>query len=115
MRQPSSRIIRQSCQVYPATRGQDTTGGVQYTYPIAASMGLRCSAQPHEYEEIYENDRITQVRHWRLMFTSDPGVKPRDMLVWTDHASLTHTGYVQTSRDEAGRGLAYTVRAIEKL
>ena len=76
---------------------------------------LNCSAQPHEYEETYENDRITQSRAWILMFTDDPIVRPRDKVVWTDSASISHTGFVQTSRDEAGRGMAYSVRVMEKL
>lgn len=115
MRSPSSRILNQSCSVYPATRGQDTTGGVQFTYAVTPSQSLMCSSQPHEYEEVYDNDRLTQLRHWRLMFNADPGVRPRDKMAWTDKAGVTHTGFVLTSRDEAGRGAAYTVKVVETL
>lgn len=115
MRRPSSRVIRQACLVYPATQSQDTSGGLQFTYPDNASRMLECSAQPHEYEEIYENDRLTQYRSWVLMFEYDPILRPRDKVTWTDSASIFHTGFVQTSRDEAGRGMAYSVRVTEKI
>lgn len=106
--------MNQSCQVFPGTQSQDGTGAVQFTYPAAATQMLNCSAQPHEYEEIYENDRITRVRHWRLMFVGDPHLSTRDKLIWTDSGNVTHTGFVEVSRDEAGRGLAWTVRVTEK-
>ncbi len=115
MRSPSPRVMNQPCAVYPAVRGQDTTGGVQFTNSDAASSLLTCSAQPHEYEEVYENDRLTQLRHWRLMFATEPGLLPRDKVTWSDPAGVSHTGFVLTSRDEAGRGAAYTVKVVEKL
>lgn len=115
MRKPSSRVIRQACMIYPATQGQDTSGGVQFTYSSSAARMVACSAQPHEYEEVYENDRITQYRSWVLMFENDPFVRPRDKLAWIDSANITHIGFAQTSRDEAGRGMAYSVRVTEKL
>lgn len=115
MRSPSARVLNQTCAIYRATRGQDTSGGASYSYGSSASASLACSAQPHEFEEVYENDRVTQVRHWRLMFTVDPGLLSRDKVVWTDRAGVTHTGFVQASRDEAGRGAAWTARVIEKL
>lgn len=115
MRNPSARILNQPCVVYSAIRGQDTTGGVQYTYSDSASQVLICSAQPHEYEEVYEGERITQVRHWRFMFAANPSVRPRDKVMWNDSSGGSHIGFVQTFRDEAGRGAAWTARVIEKL
>lgn len=101
--------------IYSAIRTQDTTGGVQYSYATSATATLMCSAQPIKYEEIYEGDRVTIMRHWNLIFDSDPRVRPRDEMIWTDFANATHIGFVQASRDEAGRGLAYSVRVMEKI
>jgi hypothetical protein len=115
MRSPSARVLIQSCSVYPAIATTDATGGIQFTYPSSASGAIPCTAQPREYEEAYENERVTLVRVWWLMFATDPGIRPRDKLTWDEPGGLSHTGFTRASRPEANRGAAWSVTVVEKL
>lgn len=115
MRNPSSRVLRQSASIYAAISGQDAVGGYSPTYGSSPTLaGVLCSAQPKEYEEVFENNRVTRYRSWELFFSVDPGVMPRDKIVFSAQDGTIHTIYVQTSRDEAGRGMAYAVRGTER-
>lgn len=106
----------QSASIYSAIGAQDQVGGYAPTYSdTPAHANVLCTAQPHEYEEVYEDGRVTQLRKWRLMFTDDMGVRPRDKIVFSAPDGTIHTIFAELSRDEGGRGMAYTVRGTERL
>lgn len=106
----------QFASIYSAISAQDQVGGYAPTYSAAPTFtNIPCTAQPHEYEEVYEDGRVTQMRRWRLMFADDPQLKPRDKIVFSAPDGTIHTVFVELSRDEGGRGMAYTVRGTERL
>lgn len=103
------------CDIYGATPAQDADGGVEFVYPPAPTLAAqRCSAQPVETREVYDQDRLIRETTWKLMFAAATGVKNRDMLVITDPAGVRHTAIVHIEQDQAGRGSAYVVYAIER-
>lgn len=116
MRQPSSRITTQTCQIYKASHSQDRAGGFSPSYSEFPSyVDVPCSAQAYSYMEAYEQGILVIQREWKLMFASPVVVRPKDQIQFMDSAGVVHHVFAEAVRDEAGRGMAYVVRAIEKL
>jgi hypothetical protein len=67
-------------------------------------------------ETVDEQQRITQLQEWRLMFGFPfPAVKARDKIIYVDFSGVTHTIFVEAARDNAGRGAALTVMCTERI
>lgn len=117
MRSPTARILINSVNVFKATMGRDTDGGVSYTYPTSPSLaGWKCSVQFGGVAEVVDDqNRVAQVNQYSIISASNPGVSPRDKLVWIDNGGVTRTLFAQATTDEAGRGAAFVVHAIERL
>lgn len=116
MRSPSSRVLTNRVDVYPAVVGQDPDGAPQFTYAqTPRRAAVPCSVQVGDYEEVEDDQRrVTRYLTYKIMFGSYPFVKPRDKIVWVDRGGVAHTLLVRAARDEAGRGGAFTVRAVER-
>jgi len=115
MRGPSARILKQTCSIHAATSAQDGGGGHRPTYAAApTSAGVPCSAQPNGFAEVWDQGQLSVHVSWRLFFATPVLVRPRDMIVFRDDAGITHTVYAEASRDEAGRGGCYSIRATER-
>lgn len=115
MLSPSSQVLENECDIYTALSSQDKDGGPQYQATPTA-LGIPCSIQPKEVDEIIDDqNRITQVQYYHVFFAEDPGVRPRDKLLYSDSRGLTRTLFCRATRDEGGRGAAFVVRAIEKI
>lgn len=117
MRSPSSRVLANRVDLYLATLGQDADGAPQWTYPaIPTRAGVACSVQAGAVEEVVdEQQRVTQERQYKVMFAAATLVKPRDKFVYVDSSGVSHTLFARVERDEAGRGAAFMVRAIERV
>lgn len=116
MRSPSSRILANSVDYYAATQAQGLGGGVQYGYPAMPTIrGLAASVQPGATEEVLDEDRLIQERQYKIVLGQPLNVSVRDKFVWVDRAGVTHTLFAHVTRDEAGRGAAFVVRAVERL
>lgn len=115
MRSPSSRALINRCDIYAAAPSQDADGGAQYAYPAIPTLaGVACSAQPVETQEIVEQDRLIRETRWKVMLPSAASVKNRDKLVITTPAGNRHTAFVHIKQDQAGRGAAYVIHAVER-
>lgn len=118
MRAPSARVLSNNVDIYLSTLAQDADGSYLPTYPTVASMfDVACSVQPQGVEEVFDDqERLTQEYIYEVYFgTMNPGVNPRDKLVWVDFSGVPHTLFVRPSRDNAGRGSVFTVYAVERL
>jgi hypothetical protein len=122
MRSPSSRVLRNRVDIYPAISGQDTAGAYVPTYASIPAQAQRpCSVQQQDVEEIVEigpggQQRLTRVRNYKVMFGSpDPNVRPRARLVWIDDSGVLRYLIVQVTKDNAGRGATFTVHATERI
>jgi hypothetical protein len=116
MRSPSGRCLTNLCDIFPVTLGQDQDGGTTFAYPATPNPGAQpCSAQPVAVREVIENDRITRWRDWEVMFGIATPVSARDQLVITDNQGNKHTAFVEDKQDQAGRGSAFVVYAVQKL
>lgn len=125
MRSPSSRCLINRVDVYPAINGQDADGAVQFTYAQTATYeSLPCTVQVMDYEEVVEEStsmgdsgqrRITRLLHYRILFGAYVRGLSRAKVIWIDNNRVTHTLFTQASRDEAGRGAAFTIKAVERL
>ena len=116
MRSPSARVLINTADVYRAMPGQDVDGGPSYNYPPAAThRDCPCSAQPVATEEIIDQGRILRQTQWEVMFDRSVSVGNRDKLVITDPNGRKHTAFVEIKQDQAGRGAAYVVYALEKI
>jgi hypothetical protein len=116
MRSPSSRVLINRIDIYVGVPGLDAVRAPQWTYPDLPTLrDIPCTVQSlGPMEVVDDQNRITQTSAYMVMFASDPGVKPRDKIIWRDNTRTLRTLFVQSSFDEAGRGAAFTIRAIEK-
>ncbi len=115
MQSPSSQVLINSVDIYSASVGRDQDGGYQPTYSLAYSS-VPCTAQQKGIAEISDQDRITEVQLWRIMFGFPfPVVKARDKVVYVDFSGTTHTLFVDSSQDNAGRGAAFTIQCTERV
>lgn len=116
MRSPSARVLVNTCDIYSGTPTQDMGGGPQWSYPALPTLPRQaCSAQPVEVQEIAENDRVTRLRIWEVMFAATTNTKARDKLVITDRQGVQHVAFAHDEQDQAGRGSAFIVYAEERL
>lgn len=116
MRSPSSRVLNQRCDVYVPTTTQDRSGGYVPVYPTNPTYSeVPCSAQPGGFVEEFDQGVLVQRKEWRLILRDALSVAPRTKIVVTDSARVTHTLYVLAERDEAGRGAAYSIKAVERI
>lgn len=116
MRSPSSRVLANVADIYPATVGQDSEGGATWSYPAVPTQRQQpCSAQPVAVRETLENERITLERDWEITFGETTSVSPRDKLVVTDRLGVQHVIFAHAEQDQAGRGAAFVVFGVEKL
>ncbi len=91
-------------------------GGATYPYPSAPTQaGVACTAQPNSYgQEVSDLGRVTNLTSWRLMFAHPIHVNPRDKIIFADQAGEVHVIIVDSSRDEAGRGAAFSIVGTER-
>ncbi len=116
MQSPSAQCLINSVDIYSAVLGRDRDGGYQPTYPSKTYSAVPCSAQQKGIAEVSDQDRITEVQLWRIMFGFPfPVVKARDKILYVDFAGTTHTLFVDSSQDNAGRGAALTIQCTERV
>jgi hypothetical protein len=119
MRGPSARVRRNAVDIYQAldTPVAGSSGGPVYFYAATPNFpGVRCTAQAIGLREgVDEQNRVTVFVDWLLMFSRDQQVDARDMIIFVDQYNVSHTMFVETERDNASRGGAFTVRALEKV
>lgn len=102
--------------IWDAVQTQDVDGGPQYTYPSVTRANVPASCQAGEVAELIdEQGRVTRMLEYKVVFAFNPGVTARDQITFTDSAGQSHILFAQATRDEAGRGSTWIVRAIEKL
>ncbi len=110
---------RNICNIFQANNAPVTgaSGGPAYVYPsVPTYADVRCTAQAMGLREVVdEQARVTVFVEWLFMFAEDIQVSPRDMIMFTDQAGVTHQIFVETQRDNAGRNAAYTIRGAEKV
>lgn len=112
---PSANVLANRVDIYRLTNAQDADGGYTPTYTLYRS-GVPCTVQQDggdEYVDDSTANRITQVNVYLVIFGTNPNVNPRDKFVWRDGGS-THTLFVKSSENCAGRGSAWAVKAIER-
>jgi hypothetical protein len=116
MRSPSAKVLYNRVDVYSAASGRDTDGGVTEPYPsIPTFPGVFCTVQPVSASEIEDQQRITKITEYKIMFSSYLAINPRDKIVWQDPQGTIHLIYAKANRDEAGRNAAYTVFGEERV
>ncbi len=117
MNAPSSWVLANAVNLYSAASTQDAVGGFVPVYPLVPTQAdIPASVQYTGTEQqVDEQGRITTVNVYMIFFGAVVPLKPRDLITWAD-GSVTRSLFVQTiPPSEAGRGGAFTVRAIEKL
>lgn len=120
MLSPSANVLINRVDIYRETNAQDEDGGFTPTYSLSRS-GVPCSVQTltdtESTEEIVGDSvghRVTEIHRYLVIFGANPGLKPRDRLIWRD-GGATRTLFVQASENCAGRGSAWAIRAIERV
>jgi hypothetical protein len=119
VRSPSARALDNTIDIYAAldTPASEGIGGPVWNYPPTPTYArVPCTAQPVEYEEITDaQERVTQVVHWKLIFASQQMIDPKDKFIFVDKSGVSHTLFVNAQRDNASRGAAFTVKAVERI
>jgi hypothetical protein len=112
-------VLANTVDIYAALDGppSDGIGGPVWPYPPTPTYSrVACTAQPVEYEELVDaQERVTQLVHWRLIFASQQAIDPKDKFIFVDSSGVTHTLFVNAQRDNASRGAAFTVKAVERI
>jgi hypothetical protein len=118
MLNPSPQILNCLVNIFIGTQAQDVEGALQGSYPASPTMGnVPCSVQYQDAVVVAENDRITTINTYWILFGIPVIQSPRMMIVWVDKTTgMSHTLFADgLPPSEAGRGGAYTIRAIEKI
>ena len=117
MRSPSSRVLSDVVDWYAGTTTQDADGAVQFSYPaIPTRKAIPCSAQAGDVEEVLDDqDRLTQMRTWKLFVANPTGAKARDKFTIIDGRGIAHTLLARVERDEGGRGSTFVVHCVERI
>ena len=120
MRGPSSRVTINRVNIFQNISGPDTDAGLTVTYPSSPTFAnVPCTVQFIDVREIVDTNeagqaRLTQENMYAIMFDDPPQVSPRDLVVWVDNSRVTRNLYIEASMDEAGRGAAFTFKAVER-
>lgn len=117
MQGPSSQILINEVDIYPAIDGKDATGAYLPTYaPTPTYPAVSCMVEADDmYELVDDQGRITRYFVWYIMTDVRYNLVPRSKIIFVDDGGLTHTMFVEANRGEAERGGAYTIRAVERL
>lgn len=117
MRSPSAKVLINRCNIFLASgAGRDTDGGVTFPYPsIPTLANVPCTAQPVSTFEVEDQQRITMMTQWRIMFGAFVPVSPKDQITFLDGGGVLRTVIVDAERDEAGRNAAFSIYATERL
>lgn len=122
MRSPSSRVLDNDVDWFASILAQDPAGAYVPTYPaVPTRRAIPCSVQQQQVEEIIEElpggqVRLTRLFRYKVHFGyPDPGVQPRDKLIWRDSRNVSRILIVQPTKDNASRRSMFTVFAVERL
>lgn len=115
MRSPSAKVTINSVSIFHAVTGRDDVGGPTWTYPGTPDIAcVACTVQPSAREVEDEQLRVTMVVVYYVMFSLYVDVRARDQILWTDNGGKLRTLFVTSTFDEAGRGAAFTITAVER-
>ena len=127
MRKPSSRITRDTIDIYyaggikyagiangPNLVGPD--GGYAPSFNTTPNVSdFQCSVQYQKASEATDElSRTTELRTYSIICGTDPEVGPRDLIIYVDNTGVLHNLYVEASNDQAGRGSCWRVTATER-
>lgn len=115
MRKPSARVLANRIDLYRAIPGVSGTG-YRPTYPDTPDVSsIPCSVQPTQLVAGEEGgpQRVNVINAYRVITSRDWNMGVRDKLVWTDTLGVSRTLFVETTKDNAGRGAAFSVVAVE--
>jgi hypothetical protein len=119
MRGPSARVRDNFVDIYQANQlpQADTNSGPLWTYPpIPTFRRVSCTAQAIGLRmDVDDQERVIQFTEWLFMFNILILVSAKDMIIFKDSADGVHTVFVETEKDNAGRGGAFTIRGLEKI
>lgn len=116
MRHPSARCLANVVTVYRYAPTQDVDAGAVFNQATATVLArsVPCSVQPARPDANYgeDQDRVSQVNQYIVIFSVDYGINIKDVIVWVD-GSVTRTLSVVGSVNWAGRSSAWGVTARE--
>lgn len=103
--------------IYHGTNSRDASGSPQIPYPENPScLQVPCSVQFDTIEEVVdEQNRVTQFNRYNVMFGTNPSVKARDLVVWTDRGGVTHRAFVRSTVEVTGEGNCWEVPVVERI
>ena len=117
MRSPSSRILNSRVDLYLGQSTQ-TDGGFKQVYPASPTTSqVPCAISLQGSETVFDQDRLTIVNTYRLLFAGPTGLSARDQVIWVDPiAGITHTLFVLgVPPSGANRQASYALMAEERL
>ncbi len=116
MRNPSAKILDNRIDVYNSVLSKDDAGGVQYLYPTVTYQAVPSTVQAGSIEEVIdEQERITRLLPYKIILGAPLKLNNRAKILWTDRLGKVHELFYEVDRDEAGRGGAFGIRAIERI
>ncbi len=117
MRSPSSRVLINRVDLYVGANARDPDGGfTQINTLIPTSSDMACSVQyTGTQETIDAQNRITNQNVYMIMFGQPVVLTPRDLIVWNDGTTQRMLFTQGVPPSEAGRGGAFTIRAVERI
>lgn len=98
---------------YRYVPGQDADAGAVPSETALINAAIACSVQPDSSTTEVINKRVRQTTRYRVYFTSNFSLKPKDLLVWVDPVGATHNLFVTGQLDRAGRSTVWGVWADE--
>jgi Tfp pilus assembly protein PilV len=112
---PSGQILANLADLFRALPAKDAASAPQYQ-ERAYKQNVPCSIQPTDVELLIDDqNRITELQRYDVIFSQNPGLRPNDMIHYVDVLGMTRTIFVRATKDEGGRGVCFTIKAIERL
>jgi len=82
---------------------------------VPTYANVSCTIQGRATEVVDDQNRITQLTSFVIIFANFVGVMPRDKITFVDNNGNPRTTFVESIEDMAGRGAAFKVYARERL
>ena len=116
MRSPSAKVLINTCNIYNSNSTRGPSGGIQFPYPtIPTYANQACTIQGKAREVVDDQNRITQLTEFLIIFPVFVVVDPRDKITFFDANNVLRTVFVESIEDMAGRGAAFKAYCQERL
>ena len=107
MRGPSPRIPINSVSLYRYRPGQDSDAGAVPDHSSLIAANVDCTVQTMGGNAETVQRRTRDSTDYDILFFEDYQLQPKDLIVWVDETGRSHSIFVLSWQEQAGRSAAW--------